>query len=203
LRWTIKSCKLDEGVLIKANSVLDLKFHAGENRFTVDGNKVDKHISDVLAEILPSDLAGDPSDDDIFGSPTPVKAGSSWQIRTEAMIKRFKLAGFLVDKESVKGTTSCLGREPSNDGACIRLSATWSASIASGKREEFQIEGGTISASMSGLFPIETAAPGPLEDNSHTKMSEILSRTRPDGVNETITFHSEQSVERHIDFVSP
>jgi hypothetical protein len=148
----------DQGKPLGKGDVLTAETIDDETRFTLDGKEVDPKLKGLLAELVKTKTSKSHADDQVFGSKERRRVGESWKINHEAAAKEMGMK-----PEVVSGSVKLEGVETHGGRECLKLAGTLVIrtfpNIAQMEKIGYVSRDPKMTATMSGLFPVDTTVP--------------------------------------------
>jgi hypothetical protein len=174
IECTVSKCTKDEQSIVDAGSVITAETKEGKTAFTMNGMPVEPPVTQALEVILEVHQPGTPSNGAVFGTDQPQKVGATWPINAEAAAVGAAKSGLPVSKDAIKGEAKLIGVKEVEGKKALEIAASMNVANLSGNVPEGKIDSGSITAQISGLFPVDETAQ-PLSSNLtltiHMKMT--------------------------------
>jgi hypothetical protein len=147
-----------------------------------DGGDLPKEASDALELVISLDTNDKLTDDDLLGTKEKKKVGESWPVTPENIAKDSERVGVAVKPEDVEGSFRLDGLQKVGDTECLKLSGNLKVKHLVTKSDEneddrlpegYVVEGGSMEAKYSGLFPVDMAVGSLAESASMTFVTHI------------------------------
>ena len=147
-----------------------------------DGGELSKEASEALELVISLDTDDKLNDDDLLGTKEKKKVGESWPVTSENVAKDYERAKATVKPEDVEGSFRLDGLEKVGDTECLKLSGNLKVKHMVTKADEneddrlpegYVVEGGSMEAKYSGLFPVDTSVGSLAESASMTFVTHI------------------------------
>jgi hypothetical protein len=153
-RFTVLTSKITRGsntgpILPNGTEVVAF-IQNGQTVYEVNQKPVDEEVAGALRAVITLHLAT-VADDDMYGTPTPMKIGESWQVNVDAMKKLLKEIGSQGGRQEITGTGALERVE--NNHAFVRSSVNVK-DVLLPIRPELTTESGEIQTELWGRFPI-------------------------------------------------
>jgi hypothetical protein len=170
-----------------------------------DGGELTKEATDALELVLSLDTNDKLTDDDLLGTKEKKKVGQSWPVTPDNIAKDSERVGVVVKPGDVEGSFRIDGVEKKDGVECLKLSGNLKVKNLvtkaddnedDGLPEGFVVEGGSMEAKYTGLFPVDTSIGSLAESASMTFVTHVKGKGGGGG-NDVVTVESR--VQRAVD----
>ena len=195
-----------ETELVARGKVLVAEGQGKDTKLTLkDGGELTKEATDALELVLSLDTNDKLTDDDLLGTKGRKKVGESWPVTSENVAKDSERVGVVVKPGDVEGSFRVDAVEKKDGIECLRLSGNLKVKNLvtraddnedDGLPEGFVVEGGSMEAKYSGLFPVDTSVGSLAESASMTFVTHVKGKGGGGG-NDVVTVESR--VQRAVD----
>ena len=203
-----------ETELVAKGKVLIAEGKGKDTKFSLkDGGELSKEASDALELVISLDTNDTLTDDDLLGTKDKKKVGESWPATAENVAKDYERVGVAVKPEDVEGSFRLDGIEKVGDVECLKLSGNLKVKKLVTKADEneddglpegFAVQGGSMEAKYSGLFPVDSSIGSLAESASTTFVTHIAGKGGA-GKNDAVTIESrvQRAIEMKRRFLEP
>ena len=172
-----------ETELIAKGKTLVAEGKGKDTKFSLpDGGELTKEATDALELVIALDTNDTLTDDDLLGTREKKKVGQDWPVTAENVAKDSERVGVVVKPEDVEGSFRIDGVEKQGDVECLKLSGNLKVKKLLTKADDneddrlpegFVVEGGSMEAKYSGLFPVDTSVSSLAESASMTFVTRV------------------------------
>jgi hypothetical protein len=172
-----------ENELVPKGKVLIAEGKGKDTRFSIEGGgELAKEASDALELVVSLDTNDTLTDDDLLGTKEKKKVGESWPVSPENVAKDSERVGVEVKPQDVEGSFQIDGLEKKGDEPCLKLSGNLKVKKLVTKADEkeggglpegYVVEGGSMEAKYTGLFPVDSSKGSLAESASMTFVTHV------------------------------
>lgn len=172
-----------ETEIVPKGKVLIAEGKGKDTHFSLkDGGELTKEASEALELVISLDTNDKLTDDDLLGTKDKKKPGESWPVTSENIAKDSDRVGVVVKPQDVEGSFRLDGLEKVGDIECLKLSGNLKVKDLVTKADEneddglpegFVVEGGSMEAKYTGLFPVDSSIGSLAESASMTFVTHI------------------------------
>jgi hypothetical protein len=173
-----------ETELVPKGKVLVAEGKGKDTKFSLrDGAELTKEASEALELVVSLDTDDTLTDDDLLGTKEMKKVGESWPATAENVVKDYQRVGVEAKPEDVEGEFRIDGLEKKGEEQCLKLSGNLKVKRLVTKADEkegggglpegFVVEGVSMEAKYTGLFPVDTSKGSLAESASMTFVTHV------------------------------
>ena len=175
-----------ETELVPKGKVLVAEGKGKDTKFSLQGGgELSKDATEALELVVSLDTDDKLTDDDLLGTKEKKKVGEPWPVSGENVAKDYERVGVIVKPGDVEGSFRVDGLEKSADVECLKVSGNLKVKNLLAKADEneddrlpegFVVEGGSMEAKYSGLFPVDPSMGSLAESASMTFVTHVAGK---------------------------
>ena len=180
--------------LIPKGKVLVAEGKGKDTKFSLqEGGELDEGATEALELVISLDTNDKLTDDDLLGTKDRKKVGESWPVTPENVSKDSERVGVIVKPGDVEGSFRLDGLEKKDGVECLKLSGNLNVKNLLTKAAEneddrlpegFVVEGGSMEAKYTGLFPVDSSVGSLAESASMTFVTHVTGKGGAGGAGE-------------------